>query len=126
MTDSNITLTTICAPSDDIVAREIEGEIIIVPLASGIGDTDDELYTLNPTGQAIWQKLDGQRTLKDIMAARSSSLAPTARTKGAMCRRSMKTCWASWSVSHAMASQCRSSRRHTRGFCAVTTPCASR
>ena len=57
-----------CTPSEDVVAREIEGDIIIVPLVSGIGDEDDELYTLNPTGQAIWQKLDGQRTLKDVVA----------------------------------------------------------
>jgi hypothetical protein len=57
-----------CIPSEDVVAREIEGEVIIVPLVSGIGDEDDELYTLNPTGQAIWQKLDGQRTLKDVAA----------------------------------------------------------
>jgi hypothetical protein len=68
MTDTNVNLTTICAPSDDIVAREIEGEIVIVPLVAGIGDADDELYTLNPTGQAIWQKLDGQRTLGDVAA----------------------------------------------------------
>jgi hypothetical protein len=53
-------------PSEDVVAREIEGELIIVPLVSGIGDADDELYTLNPTGHAIWQKLDGKRTLSDI------------------------------------------------------------
>jgi len=31
---------TICAPSDDVVAREIEGEIVIVPLTAGIGDAD--------------------------------------------------------------------------------------
>jgi hypothetical protein len=59
-------MQSICAPSEDVVAREIEGELIIVPLASGIGDADDELYTLNPTGQAIWQKLDGARTLAQI------------------------------------------------------------
>ena len=64
--ESSITLDSICAPSDDIVARQIEDEIVIVPLVAGIGDTEDELYTLNPTGQAIWQKLDGQRTLKDV------------------------------------------------------------
>ena len=57
-----------CTPSEDVVAREIEGDVIIVPLVSGIGDEDDGLYTLNPTGQAIWQKLDGQRTLKDVAA----------------------------------------------------------
>ena len=57
---------TICAPSDDVVAREIEGEIVIVPLVAGIGDADDELYTLNDTGRAIWQRLDGKATLREI------------------------------------------------------------
>jgi hypothetical protein len=65
---TQLNLNVVCAPSDDIVAREIEGEIVIVPLVAGIGDAEDELYTLNPTGQAIWQKLDGQRTLKDLAA----------------------------------------------------------
>jgi hypothetical protein len=66
--EAQITLDVICAPSDDVVAREIEGEIVIVPLAAGIGDASEELYTLNETGQAIWQKLDGQRTLKNVAA----------------------------------------------------------
>ena len=66
---TQVTLDTVCAPSDDVVAREIEGEIIIVPLVAGIGDTDDELYTLNVTGQAIWQRLDGQATLGEVAAA---------------------------------------------------------
>jgi predicted deacylase len=63
-----VTLATICAPSDDVVAREIEGEIIIVPLVAGIGDADDELYTLNETGHAIWRRLDGEHTLDQIVA----------------------------------------------------------
>jgi len=54
-------------PSDDIVAREIEGEIIIVPLVAGIGDMEDELYTLNETGKAIWDKLNGNNNLKDVV-----------------------------------------------------------
>lgn len=65
---TKITLGIICVPSENIVAREIEGELIIVPLVSGIGDADDELYTLNPSGQAIWQKLDGRRSLKEVAA----------------------------------------------------------
>jgi coenzyme PQQ biosynthesis protein PqqD len=65
---TEVTLQTICAPSGGVVAREIEGEIVIVPLVAGIGDMDDELYTLNPTGRAIWQKLDGQKTLAQIVA----------------------------------------------------------
>ncbi|MGO8734254.1 MAG: PqqD family protein [Terriglobia bacterium] len=66
---TQLNLNVVCAPSEDVVAREIEGEIVIVPLVAGIGDAEDELYTLSPTGQAIWQKLDGQRTLKDVAAA---------------------------------------------------------
>ena len=54
-------------PSEDIVAREIEGELIIVPLVSGIGNLDDELFTLNETGRAIWDRLDGQKSLRDIV-----------------------------------------------------------
>jgi hypothetical protein len=66
---ADVTLATICAPSTDVVAREVAGELIIVPLTAGIGDADDELYTLNDTGQAIWGKLDGNRTLGDVAAA---------------------------------------------------------
>ena len=56
-------------PSDDVVAREIEGELIIVPLVAGIGDIDDELYTLNETGKAVWSRLDGKSTLRQVAAA---------------------------------------------------------
>jgi hypothetical protein len=64
--ETQVTVDTICVPSDDVVAREIEGDIIIVPLVAGIGDADDELYTLNETGKAIWKKLDGQRSLEKV------------------------------------------------------------
>jgi hypothetical protein len=65
MTDK-LTLDMVYASSEDVVAREIEGELIIVPLVAGIGDMEDELYTLNDTGKAIWDKLDGTRTLAQI------------------------------------------------------------
>lgn len=61
-----VTLGTLCVPSDDIVAREIEGDLVIVPLVAGIGDADDELFTLNETGQAIWKRLDGEKTLGEV------------------------------------------------------------
>jgi hypothetical protein len=65
---ANVTLDAVYALSDDVVARNIEGEIIIVPLVSSIGGIDDALYTLNETGQAIWERLDGQRSLRDVIA----------------------------------------------------------
>jgi hypothetical protein len=57
------------APSEDVVARQIEGELIIVPLAAGMGDMEDELYTLNETGRAIWERLDGRTSLAQVAQA---------------------------------------------------------
>jgi hypothetical protein len=62
-------MDAVYAPSDDVVARDIEGELIIVPLVAGIGDTEDELYTLNETGKAIWDRLDGKASLCGVVAA---------------------------------------------------------
>ena len=58
--------------SEDIVSREIEGELLIVPIASGIGDMEDELYTLNETGKEIWNLIDGKRNLDAIATDLSS------------------------------------------------------
>ena len=62
-----ITMKDIFEPSDDIVAREIEGEIIIIPLVAGIGDAEDNLYTLNETGRDIWRLMDGKNTVQDAV-----------------------------------------------------------
>lgn len=64
-----VTLESVCVPSENVVAREIEGDIVIIPVVAGIGDADDELYTLNETGRSIWQKLDGERTLDEVAEA---------------------------------------------------------
>jgi hypothetical protein len=64
---SDIDLEKIYSPSEDIVAREIEGELIIVPLVAGIGDMEDELFTLNETGKAIWRRLNGKKSLKGVI-----------------------------------------------------------
>ena len=62
-----VNLNKIYSPSEDVVAREIEGEIIIVPLVGGIGDMEDELFTLNETGKAVWTRLDGKKRLSDLV-----------------------------------------------------------
>ena len=51
------------------MAREIEGELTIVPPAAGIGDKDDELHSINDTGKEIWRWPDGNA---DLQAAVSS------------------------------------------------------
>lgn len=65
----NLELTDVLKPSENIVAREIEGELIIVPLVSGIADMEDDLFTLNQSGRAIWDKLDGTNTVEQIIAS---------------------------------------------------------
>jgi hypothetical protein len=59
--------------SEDVVVREIAGELIIVPISSSVADLEDELYTLNETGLSIWKSLDGTRDLGQI----ARSLAET-------------------------------------------------
>ena len=66
--ETEIDLDSAYRPSEDVVARDIEGELIIVPLTSGIGDMEDEIYTMNETVRAIWERLDG-RSLRDVAEA---------------------------------------------------------
>ena len=63
--EPTVNLDSTYMPSQDVVAREIQGEFIIIPIVSGIGDLEDEIFTLNETGRAIWNKLDGKRSLKE-------------------------------------------------------------
>lgn len=53
--------------SGDIVAREIAGETIIIPIISGVGDVQNEIYALNETGQEIWQRIDGKKNVGEIV-----------------------------------------------------------
>jgi hypothetical protein len=59
-------------PSDDVVVREVMGKILIVPLTSGIGDMEDEIYTLNESAKAIWDRLikgENVRAVIDSLSA---------------------------------------------------------
>lgn len=64
--EEKISINKVYAPSEDVVAREVQGEFIIIPITSGVGDLEDEIFTLNDTGKAIWDKLDGKRSLKEV------------------------------------------------------------
>jgi hypothetical protein len=61
-----IQINDVYQPSEKIIAREIEGAIIIVPIESGIVDIDDALYSLNETGHAVWNLLDHKKSVKTI------------------------------------------------------------
>lgn len=61
-----VNFNAVYAPSGDVVARKVQGEFIIIPITSGVGDLEGEIFTLNDTGKVIWDKLDGKKTLKDV------------------------------------------------------------
>ena len=63
---TQVDLNNSYAPSEDVVARDVQGEFIIIPITSGIGDLDDEIFSLNKFGRAIWEKLDGSRTIDEV------------------------------------------------------------
>ena len=63
-----LTLKNICSPSKDVVTRELEGRMLIMPVTCGIVDVDGEIFTLSETGRAIWHKLNGEKSLQQIAA----------------------------------------------------------
>ena len=54
---TEVRMEAVYAPSEDVVAREIEGELIIVPLVAGIGDMEDELRYVTMTDDGIQETL---------------------------------------------------------------------
>jgi hypothetical protein len=59
----------ILSHSSDVVSREIDGALIIVPLTSGVGDMEDDLFSMNETGTEIWNMLDGKKTVQEVVEA---------------------------------------------------------
>lgn len=62
----NTELDRIYIPAADIVVREIEGEMIIIPIIAGLGDGGGKLFSLNETGRAFWKLLNGKHTIGQI------------------------------------------------------------
>jgi len=57
------------APSEELLTSEVAGELIFARLAAEPEDMEDGLYTLNATGKAVWERLDGRRSLREIAQA---------------------------------------------------------
>jgi hypothetical protein len=67
--ETNVDLNGIYAPSEDVAARDVHGEFIIIPISSGVGDSEDAIFSLNNFGKVIWDKLDGKTSLKQVAGA---------------------------------------------------------
>lgn len=62
----NAKLNSAYAFSEDLAARDIDDEFIIVPVGTVSGAMEDSLCRLNDIGRIIWELFDSRRTLKDI------------------------------------------------------------
>jgi Coenzyme PQQ synthesis protein D (PqqD) len=51
----------------EVVSRQIEGELVIVPIRRGVGDLNS-LYTLNPVGSALWEFMNEGHTLSEMVS----------------------------------------------------------
>jgi len=51
--------------TDKVVSREIEDEVILLPLCKTSKDMN-YIYTLNETAALVWDLIDGNRTMNDI------------------------------------------------------------
>ena len=51
--------------NENFVFRRIEGETILVPIRGNVSDLDC-IYSLNPVGALVWERLDGSADLKAI------------------------------------------------------------
>lgn len=65
--ETKIDIDQIYATSDDVVAREVQGEFIIVPITSGVGNLDGQIFSMNKTARAVWDKLDGKKSVANII-----------------------------------------------------------
>ncbi len=59
-------LDTVYFPLKDLAVKEIHGELLIIPIKAGKADLENGLFKISETGKAMWDKLDGRKTLREI------------------------------------------------------------
>jgi methyltransferase-like protein len=61
-------LKSVPAHSPNVVTRKTGNEYVLVPVADNIADMNS-VYTLNETGAFIWEMIDGNRNIDEIINA---------------------------------------------------------
>jgi hypothetical protein len=59
-------LNSVLSHSPSVVTRKTGNEYVLVPVANNIADMDS-VYTLNETGAFIWEHIDGNRNVAEIV-----------------------------------------------------------
>ena len=68
-----------------VVTRQIAGETVLVPIRSGAADLDF-IYTSNDTGTTIWECLDGEKDVNQVVEeiCREYDVSPEEATQDVM------------------------------------------
>jgi hypothetical protein len=61
-----MTPTAIYAKHSDYVQRDVAGECILVPIRRTLTEANS-IYVLNETGAALWNRIDGRRSVQNIV-----------------------------------------------------------
>lgn len=64
--------------SPDVITRQIQGNLVIVPMIGDLGSLESEMFALNDTGAAVWEKLDGKTPLQKIIEVLAEEFSTTA------------------------------------------------
>jgi hypothetical protein len=59
-------LKSILSHSPSIVTRKTGNEYVLVPITNNIADMNS-VYTLNETGAFIWEHINGERSVEEII-----------------------------------------------------------
>jgi methyltransferase-like protein len=54
--------------AEEIVARKIAGETLLVPIRGELANMQ-RIFSLDPVAEYVWEQLDGRRTLEKICEA---------------------------------------------------------
>jgi hypothetical protein len=61
-------LNSILSHSPSVVTKKTGNEYVLVPITNNIADMNS-VYTLNETGAFIWEQIDGEKSVEEIIIA---------------------------------------------------------
>jgi hypothetical protein len=74
---ADLSLDSSLRVSEDVVSRELDGEAVILNLASGV------YFGLDPVGTRVWQLIEHRGCLKDVLSVmRDEFDAPAEKIEG--------------------------------------------
>ena len=63
-----VNLKSVPSRSSSVVTRKTGSEYVLVPVTNNIADMNS-VYTLNETGAFLWELIDGENNIKDMIEA---------------------------------------------------------